>query len=96
MTGDAMQRARDEHKETRRARIVRVLIVDDSALMRKLLSEMLSSEADLEVVGTARDGEEAISKARELRPDVVILDNCQTATYSCDALLIPCAPRTSH
>ena len=53
---------------------VRVLIVDDSALMRKMLSEMIGSSPDLEVVGTARDGEEALSLADQLRPDVVTLD----------------------
>jgi two-component system chemotaxis response regulator CheB len=55
-------------------RPVRVLIVDDSALMRKLLSEMLRSSPELEVVGTARDGEEALTLVEALRPDVVTLD----------------------
>lgn len=55
-------------------RPVRVLIVDDSALIRKLLSEMLRSSPELEVVGVARDGEEALELAERLRPDVVTLD----------------------
>ncbi|WP_169979370.1 protein-glutamate methylesterase/protein-glutamine glutaminase [Tautonia rosea] len=55
-------------------RPVRVLIVDDSALMRKMLSEMIRSSSKLEVVGTARDGEEALALADQLRPDVVTLD----------------------
>ncbi|QDV36845.1 protein-glutamate methylesterase/protein-glutamine glutaminase [Tautonia plasticadhaerens] len=55
-------------------RPVRVLIVDDSALIRKLLGEMLRSSPLLEVVGVARDGEEALELADRLRPDVVTLD----------------------
>ena len=53
---------------------IRVLVVDDSALMRKLIAEILSGEPDIEVVGTARDGEDGLTKVRELRPDVVTLD----------------------
>jgi two-component system chemotaxis response regulator CheB len=53
---------------------VRVLIVDDSALMRKLLADLLRSEPGVEVVGAARDGFEAIAMAGRLKPDVVTLD----------------------
>jgi two-component system chemotaxis response regulator CheB len=53
---------------------VKVLIVDDSAYMRVVLKDMLSSEGGLSVVGTARDGIEAIEKAKALSPDVVLLD----------------------
>ena len=52
----------------------RVLVVDDSALMRKFITEILQSAPDLEVVGMARDGVEALAKARSLRPDVITLD----------------------
>lgn len=52
----------------------RVLVVDDSALMRKLISDMINSSPDFEVVGTARDGEDALKKAGQLRPDVVTMD----------------------
>lgn len=61
------------HRELRPTR-VRVLIVDDSALMRQLLSELLGSSADIEVVGTARNGREAVTQAVRLKPDVVTLD----------------------
>ncbi|MBT2642596.1 chemotaxis response regulator protein-glutamate methylesterase [Bacillus sp. ISL-41] len=52
----------------------RVLIVDDSAFMRKLISDFLSEHPEIEVIGTARNGEDAIKKCREFRPDVITLD----------------------
>jgi two-component system chemotaxis response regulator CheB len=54
--------------------VVRVLIVDDSAYVRKVVREMLSRSPFIEVVGAARDGEEALDLVEELRPDVVTLD----------------------
>lgn len=53
---------------------VRVLVVDDSALMRKLIPQILARDASLEVVGTAMDGSFGLKKIEELRPDVVTLD----------------------
>lgn len=53
---------------------IRVLVVDDSAFMRRALAQILESAGDIEVVGTARDGEEGVVKALELQPDVVTLD----------------------
>jgi two-component system chemotaxis response regulator CheB len=53
---------------------IRVLVVDDSAFVRKAVQRMLGSVDDIEVVGTAADGEDGLRKARELRPDVVTLD----------------------
>ncbi len=53
---------------------VRVLVVDDSALMRKLIPAILARDASIEVVGTAMDGAFALKKIEELRPDVVTLD----------------------
>ena len=53
---------------------IRVLVVYDSAFARKVLRESLSLSPDIEVVGTARDGLEALEKIAELRPDVVTLD----------------------
>ena len=55
-------------------RKIRVLIVDDSAIVRKMLSEALASEPDLEVVGTAPDPFVARDKIFSLRPDVLTLD----------------------
>jgi len=53
---------------------VRVLVVDDSALMRKLIPLILERDPDIEVVGTAMDGAFALRKITELQPDVVTLD----------------------
>jgi two-component system, chemotaxis family, protein-glutamate methylesterase/glutaminase len=53
---------------------VRVLVVDDSALMRKLIPNILARDPMIDVVGTAMDGAFALRKIEELRPDVVTLD----------------------
>lgn len=53
---------------------IKVLIVDDSALMRLILEDMLSSEEDIEIVGKARNGLDAIEKVKKLAPHVVTLD----------------------
>jgi two-component system chemotaxis response regulator CheB len=53
---------------------VRVLIVDDSAFARKVVREILQASPEIEVVGIARDGLEALERIEELRPDVVTLD----------------------
>jgi len=53
---------------------VRVLVVDDSALMRKLIPQMLASDESIEVVGTAMDGTFCLKKIEELKPNVVTLD----------------------
>ena len=54
--------------------VARVVIVDDSAYVRKVIRQMLSRSPFLEVVGTARDGREALELVEELRPDVVTCD----------------------
>jgi two-component system chemotaxis response regulator CheB len=53
---------------------IRVLVIDDSAFTRKVLRESLQEAPDIEVVGIARDGLEALEKIAELKPDVVTLD----------------------
>lgn len=53
---------------------IRVLVVDDSALMRKMIPQMLERDSGIRVVGTAMDGEFALEKAAELKPDVITLD----------------------
>lgn len=51
-----------------------VLVVDDSAFMRKVLTDLLQSDPSLSVTGTARDGEDAVAKCLALQPDVITLD----------------------
>lgn len=53
---------------------VRVLIVDDSALARRMLSDLLNQNPEIEVVGTAQDGSFVLNKIKTLQPDVVTLD----------------------
>jgi DNA-binding NarL/FixJ family response regulator len=53
---------------------LRVLIVDDHALFRRGLQMVLKQEPDIEVVGEAADGHEAVGKAQELMPDVILMD----------------------
>jgi len=55
-------------------RKIKVLIVDDSAFMRKAIRQILESDPLIEVIGIARNGEDALEKLRELTPDVVTLD----------------------
>jgi two-component system, chemotaxis family, protein-glutamate methylesterase/glutaminase len=54
--------------------MIRVIIADDSAFMRKILTRMLEKDPDIHVVETATNGEEAIEKIEKVRPDVVTLD----------------------
>lgn len=53
---------------------IRVLVVDDSALMRKLIPQMLAADESIEVVGTAVDGSFCLKKIEDLKPGVVTLD----------------------
>ncbi|MBS1853224.1 MAG: chemotaxis response regulator protein-glutamate methylesterase [Acidobacteria bacterium] len=53
---------------------VRVLVVDDSALMRKLIPQILQTDPSIEVVGTAMDGHFGLKKIEELKPQVITLD----------------------
>src|SRR5690242_3678531 len=53
---------------------IRVLIVDDSAFMRKVLHGIISADPQMEVVGEARDGKDAVTQAQALKPDVITMD----------------------
>ena len=56
------------------ARKTRILLADDHAVVRQGFARILQSESDFEVVGEASDGREAVQKAVELKPDIVIMD----------------------
>jgi two-component system, chemotaxis family, protein-glutamate methylesterase/glutaminase len=64
----------------------RVLVVDDSAFMRRLITDIVSSTAEFEVVGTARNGHEALRKVHELDPDIVTMDVEMPGLNGLDAL----------
>ncbi len=55
-------------------KIIRVLIVDDSAFMRRAISSLLKDELDIKVIGQAKDGEDAIKQIVDLKPDIVTMD----------------------
>lgn len=54
--------------------MVRVLIADDSAFMRKIISDLFDRQSDFQTAGTAKDGKEAVELVKKLRPDVVTMD----------------------
>lgn len=54
--------------------MIRTLIADDHAVVRIGLSALLGTESDIEVVGVAKDGEEAVAETLRLRPDVIVMD----------------------
>ena len=56
------------------SKMIRVLVVDDSALMRKLIPQLLERDTSIHVIATAMDGEFALKKIAELRPDAITLD----------------------
>jgi two-component system, chemotaxis family, protein-glutamate methylesterase/glutaminase len=62
------------HPSPSLARKIKVLIVDDSAVIRGLISRWLSAEADIEIVATANNGRDGVLRAGEASPDVVLLD----------------------
>ncbi|WP_265447485.1 response regulator transcription factor [Flexivirga meconopsidis] len=77
--------------------VIRVLVVDDDAMVRDGFAAILGSQEDLAVVGTADDGVDAIAATRELRPDVVVMDVRMPALDGIEAtrriLALPEAPR---
>ena len=71
---DLSGQERTEHSGTSAAAELRVLIVDDEPIAREVLREELAAYADVEIVGEAENGPEAIERIAELRPDLVLLD----------------------
>ena len=64
----------DAAAATGTGRAISVVVIDDSAFMRKSISMMLESDPGIKVVATARDGQDGINKIREFRPDIATLD----------------------
>jgi two-component system chemotaxis response regulator CheB len=60
--------------------VTRLLIVDDSVVVRRLVTRALEREPTVEIVGTSRNGRGAVAKAQSLRPDVVVLDSEMSET----------------
>ncbi len=65
---------------------IRVLLADDHAVLRAGLRALLAGEPDMEVVGEAEDGEDAVTQAEMLRPDVVVLDIAMPRLNGLDAI----------
>lgn len=55
-------------------KIIRVVIADDSLVSREMLAQILTSDSDIEVIGLAKDGQEAVEMVERLRPDLVTMD----------------------
>ena len=68
--------------------MIRVLIADDSAFMRKVLSDLFNSQSDFEVVGTAANGQDAIEKVKKFQPDVLTLDVIMPVMDGLEALAV--------
>lgn len=76
-------------------KIIRVLVVDDSAYIRKVMKQMLERSPFIEVVGTAINGAEALEKVKELDPDVITLDLIMPVMNGVEFLkaLMPASPK---
>ncbi|MBF4606092.1 response regulator [Curtobacterium sp. VKM Ac-1393] len=72
--------------------MIRVLVADDQPLVRAGVSALLGAEADIEVVGVAADGGEALALARTLRPDVACLDIRMPVMNGIELARVFCAP----
>ena len=68
--------------------MIRVLVADDSAFMRKILSDMFNRQSDFQVVGTAINGKDTIAKVKELKPDLLTLDVTMPVMDGLEALAV--------
>jgi DNA-binding NarL/FixJ family response regulator len=74
-----------------------VLVVDDNAVIRRALCQVLTAEADFDVSGEAENGQQAIEKAQELHPDLIVMDLSMPVMNGIDAAralksLLPAVP----
>jgi DNA-binding NarL/FixJ family response regulator len=78
------------------ARPIRVLLVDDHPVLRRGFAELLSEHEDIEVVGEASDGQEAVELAFKTRPDVVLMDVTMPNLSGVEATkrIMACLPKT--
>lgn len=74
----------------------RVLVADDNDLYGALLARFVSSQPDMEVVGLATDGGQAIELAERLRPDLVVMDLCMPVLDGIEATRALSATRHAH
>src|ERR1700740_1291165 len=72
--------------DSRRGQPVRILIADDHPIFRDGLRRLLEAESDLKVIGEASDGGEAVKLARQLKPDILLLDLAMPRTPGLEAL----------
>ena len=70
------------------SRMIRVLVADDSAFMRKILCDLFKQQSDFEVAGTAINGKDAVDKVKQLKPDVMTLDVTMPVMDGLQALAI--------
>lgn len=78
--------SRSDDGAVRTSGMRRVLVVDDSAFMRRMVSEVVSFSGEFEVIGTARDGDDALRQIHALNPDIVTLDIEMPGLDGLDAL----------
>jgi len=66
---------------------IKVLIADDHSMVRQGLKQILELEKDIEIIGQASNGEEAVKRARELKPDIILMDINMPGTNGIDAII---------
>jgi len=77
-------------RQAAKAAGIRILLVDDHTIMRRGLATLLRQESDMQVVGEAADGSEAVRLARQLRPDVILMDFSLPGMNGAEATQIIC------
>jgi len=66
--------------------LIRVLVADDHAIVRKGICALLDTEPDIEVIGEAQDGQQVIAEAQRLRPDIILMDLVMPGTDGVEAI----------